>query len=81
MLLKGNTIIWLPFDGSLIKFWEFWFFAGGFIVTIIFGTGLSLAQISQKWIMMLIWFFYGGVTTGYRLFLNMANLFDCDDRP
>ena len=31
----------------------YFFFAGGFLVTVIFGTGLSLAQISQEWIMML----------------------------
>ena len=28
--------------GSLTKFWKFQIFAGGFLVTIIFGTGLSL---------------------------------------
>ena len=56
MLPKGKTIIWLMIYSSLTKSWTFWIFAGGFLVTIIFGTGLSLAQISQKWTMMVIWF-------------------------
>ena len=56
MLLKGKTIIWLMIYGFLTKSWKVRIFAGGFLVTIIFGNGLSLAQISKKWMTMLIWF-------------------------
>ena len=48
MLLKGKTITCFMIYGSLTKSWQFEIFAGGFFVTFIFGTGLSLAQISQK---------------------------------
>ena len=56
MFLKCKTIIWLMIYGFLTKSWKFSIYAGGFLVIIIFGTSLSLAQISQIWITMFIWF-------------------------
>ena len=81
MLLKGKTIIWLKIYGSLTKSWKFEIFAGGFLFTIIFGTGIGqpgpdFSEMNNDADLIFI-----AVWQQMTDFSNVANWFDLDDGP